>query len=182
VVAGEAKGRRLRAPAGRATRPTSDRVREAVFDVLGSLDAVEGAEVVDLFAGSGALGLEALSRGARRATFVERDRAAIVAIEANLATCGIGAERADVIRADALVWVTAAPMADLVLADPPYAFAGWADLLAGLAVFEAAAPLDVGPGWRILREKQYGGTVVTFAQPSTRRDGPASRNDRKGGT
>ena len=159
-----------------------------MFDVLGSLDAVEGAEVVDLFAGSGALGIEALSRGARRATFVERDRAAIVAIEANLATCGIGDERADVIRADALVWVTAAPMADLVLADPPYAFAGWADLLAALAprtslaVFEAAAPLEVGPGWRILREKQYGGTVVTFAQPSTRRDGPASRNDRKGGT
>jgi 16S rRNA (guanine966-N2)-methyltransferase len=159
-----------------------------VFDVLASLDAVDGATVVDLFAGSGAMGIEALSRGARRATFVERDRAAVAAIRANLATCGIDEERTDVIRADALVWVTAAPMADLVLVDPPYAFEGWTDLLAALAprtgigVFEAAVPLEVGPGWRILREKQYGGTVVTFAQPATRRNGPAGRTNRRGGT
>jgi 16S rRNA (guanine966-N2)-methyltransferase len=71
VVAGEAKGRRLVAPRGRATRPTSDRVREAIFDVLESLGGVAGARVVDLFAGSGALGIEALSRGAAHAVFVD---------------------------------------------------------------------------------------------------------------
>src|SRR5258706_7562012 len=93
VVSGTAKGRKLVAPAGRSTRPTSDRVREAIFSMLASLDALEGAIVVDLFAGSGALGIEALSRGAAHATFYELDREAVAAIETNLATTGTG-ERA----------------------------------------------------------------------------------------
>jgi 16S rRNA (guanine966-N2)-methyltransferase len=85
VVAGAARGRPLRAPAGRGTRPTSDRVREAMFSMLASMDALEGAVVVDLFAGSGALGIEALSRGAGRAVFVDDDRSALDAVQANLA-------------------------------------------------------------------------------------------------
>src|SRR5437870_4293923 len=89
VVAGTARGRRLDAPPGTATRPTSDRVRESVFNSLGSLDLVVGATVVDLFAGSGAMGIEALSRGAERATFVESDAAAARVITANLERCGL---------------------------------------------------------------------------------------------
>src|SRR3954453_13290953 len=95
VVAGTARGRRLVAPPGRDTRPTSDRVRESVFNVLHSLGAIDGASVVDLFAGSGALGIEALSRGAAHCTFVEPAPAAVTAIRTNLTTAGV-AERATI--------------------------------------------------------------------------------------
>ena len=85
MIAGRYGGRRLTAPKGRTTRPTSDRVREALFAMLGD---IEGARVLDLFAGTGALGIEAVSRGARQAVFVERDRSAIEAMEANIARWG----------------------------------------------------------------------------------------------
>ncbi len=184
VVAGEAKGRRLRAPAGIGTRPTSDRVREAIFDMLASLDAVEDASVVDLFAGSGALGIEALSRGARRVTFVDRDRAAIACIRANLDGCGFGPDRAEVVAMDAARWVDAAPPADLVLADPPYAYGAWAALLAGLGPFaglvvlESGDSVDLGPDWRVLKQKHYGGTVVVVTRPALP---PVRGANRKGG-
>ena len=90
VVAGLAGGRRLQAPAGRKVRPTSERVREALFNALGSMDAIAGATVLDLFAGTGALGIEALSRGATTATFVDADPRAIAAIKANLQATGHG--------------------------------------------------------------------------------------------
>jgi 16S rRNA (guanine966-N2)-methyltransferase len=115
VVAGEFKGRRLQAPRGRATRPTADRVREALFSVLGD---VSGARVLDLFAGSGALGIEALSRGAASALFVEHDARAAAAIRANLQA--VGAE-GEVRRQDALRFVASyRGIFDLVLVDPPY--------------------------------------------------------------
>ena len=124
VVAGTAKGRPLVAPPGTDTRPTSDRVREAVFNALGSLDAVVGARVLDLFAGSGALGLEALSRGAAEVTFVDAAPASVAAVRANLEAVG---GEAEVRRADALRFLrTAAGETrhyDLVLLDPPYRLA-----------------------------------------------------------
>lgn len=89
VISGSARGRKLVAPEGSTTRPTSDRVREATFNAIGSLGAVQEAAVLDLFAGSGAMGIEALSRGAARATFVDHDLAARRAIEANLTSCGL---------------------------------------------------------------------------------------------
>ena len=89
VVAGTAGGRKLQAPPGRDIRPTSDRVREAVFSSLDSMGAVGGASVVDLFCGSGSLGIEALSRGAASATFVDNDPAAIATVRANLAATGL---------------------------------------------------------------------------------------------
>jgi 16S rRNA (guanine966-N2)-methyltransferase len=116
VIAGEYGGRRLAAPPGEVTRPTSDRVREALFSILGG---VEGLRVLDLYAGTGALGIEALSRGAASATFVETDRCAGDAIEANLAALGA---QGDLRRVDALSFlgsVRGNPF-DLVFVDPPY--------------------------------------------------------------
>ncbi|MDP8955277.1 MAG: 16S rRNA (guanine(966)-N(2))-methyltransferase RsmD [Actinomycetota bacterium] len=171
VVAGSAGGRRLAGPPGTSTRPTSDRVREATFNALASLGAIEGAVVLDLFAGSGALGIEALSRGASRATFVDHDPRALAVVRANLATTGL-AGAATVVRSDALRFVTAAPAAsfDLALLDPPYRFddPSWIELLARvgapLAVVESDRSVDPGPGWRTLRTRRYGGTVVLLAQ------------------
>ena len=114
VVAGEFKGRRLHAPRGVATRPTADRVREALFSMLGD---VSGARVLDLYAGSGALGIEALSRGAESALFVERDAQAVAAIERNLAAVGV---EATVVRQDVVRFLARADGAfDLVFCDPP---------------------------------------------------------------
>jgi 16S rRNA (guanine966-N2)-methyltransferase len=115
VVAGEFRGRRLAAPRGARTRPTADRVREALFSMLGD---VSGARVLDLYAGSGALGIEALSRGARSAVFVERDARAVSAIERNLASLGLEQR---VVRQDAARFLARAQGTfDLVFCDPPY--------------------------------------------------------------
>ena len=118
IVAGRHKGRRLRAPAGAGTRPTADKVREALFSILGPVEALR---VLDLYAGSGALGLEALSRGAASATFVESARPALAAIRANLDAVG---EEAEVVASDAIKWLRSADgregAFDLVFCDPPY--------------------------------------------------------------
>lgn len=120
IIAGEWGGRRIEAPKGEATRPTADRTRETLFNMLASrLGDFEGLRVADLFAGSGALGLEALSRGAARCLFVERDRAALDAIRANIATLGAG-ERARVEAGSVMGLGPAREPLDLVLADPPY--------------------------------------------------------------
>jgi len=169
VVAGVAGGRRLQAPAGRRVRPTSERVREALFNALGSMDSIAGATVLDLFAGTGALGIEALSRGATTATFVDADPRAIAAIKANLQATGM-AERATVVQADAVRFLTdrPPPKVDIAFADPPYAFDGWARLLevlpARLVAIEARSHIDLPSGWHPLRSKRYGDTVVTLAR------------------
>jgi 16S rRNA (guanine966-N2)-methyltransferase len=175
VIAGELRGRRLVAPPGPTTRPTSDRVREATFNALTSLGAIEGAEVLDLFAGSGALGIEALSRGAARCTFVERDRAALGALRDNLGRCGLDDDRARVVAGDA---GSVTGRWDLALLDPPYAFDGWEALLgrldAGLAVCESGDPIGVPEGWVVVRQKGYGATVVTILrnEPPTEQEDP----------
>src|SRR5215207_4063793 len=120
VVAGELRGRRIEAPPGNDTRPTTDKFREAVFNALGSLDLIRDAVVVDLYAGSGALGIEALSRGAATCTFVERDRTALRTLRANIEHLGIE-RRSKVVAGDALVQARGLP-ADVALADPPYGF------------------------------------------------------------
>jgi 16S rRNA (guanine966-N2)-methyltransferase len=174
VVAGVAGGRRLRAPAGRSVRPTSERVREALFNALGSLDAIAGASVLDLFAGTGALGIEALSRGAASAVFVDADLRAVQAIEANLAATGLG-DRARVVQSDVFRFLAdAAPgpvdpvRYDIAFADPPYAFDGWPALLAvlpsRLVAIEARSHVELLSGWHPLRSRRYGDTVVTLAR------------------
>jgi 16S rRNA (guanine966-N2)-methyltransferase len=118
IIAGSHRGRTIQAPPGRDTRPTSDRVRENVFNLVGPVD---GVTVLDVYAGSGALGLEALSRGAERAVFVENDADAIRAIERNLDTLSL---RGTILRRDAITALAAEATAgrkyDLVLVDPPY--------------------------------------------------------------
>lgn len=170
VISGTARGRRLVAPEGSSIRPTPERVREATFNALGSLGAVTDANVLDLFAGSGALGVEALSRGAAHVTFVDRDRAAISAVQANLAACGLG-DRARVVTSPADRFLAAATERwDLALLDPPYEMGrdDWLDLLdalpAELAVLESARPVEPPFGWEVLRAKRYGSTHVVIAE------------------
>ena len=151
-------------------RPTSDRVRESIFDILGSRGGVEGLTVVDLFCGSGALGLEALSRGAASATFVDQDPGALEAVRTNLDAVGLGDEPATVVRAALPGWLAGAPSFDLALCDPPYTFDQWPELLSVLrvetAVLESSAPIALPDGWMVARERRYGGTLVTVAQRS----------------
>ena len=139
IIAGAWRGRPLAAPAGRATRPTADRVRETLFSMLVSrLGAFEGLGVADLFAGSGALGFEALSRGADSAVFVETDRAAVAAIETNARTFGVG-DRVELRRHSALT-LPPGPRFDLILGDPPYELGSGTQLVAAVAAAEWLAP------------------------------------------
>jgi 16S rRNA (guanine966-N2)-methyltransferase len=120
IIAGQFRGRPLQAPPGVATRPTADRVREALFSMLASrFGSFEGLRVADLYAGSGALGLEALSRGAAHVTFVENEPSAQAAIKANAAKLGV-AERVRIVGGSALALPRSEPF-DLIFADPPYA-------------------------------------------------------------
>ena len=169
VVAGSAKGRRLAAPVGSDVRPTADRVREATFNSLGSLGAVDEARVLDLFAGSGALAIEALSRGAQHATLVETNRAARDVVDANLATVGL-ADRASVVAGTAEGFLRrSANTFDLILCDPPYAYDGWPALWellgrvaapGGVVVVESDREPEIPEGWEVVRSRRYGGTVV----------------------
>ena len=174
VIAGSAGGRRLTAPRGTRTRPTTDRVRESVFTALGSRLTLDGAVVIDLFAGSGALGIEALSRGAATATFVDEAPDAVAAVRANLTATGL-ADRAVVVRQRVESWLaTAAPVepVDVVFCDPPNAFDDWSGLLglvrARLVVIESDRPVDA-TGWDVARQRRYGTTFVSFAEPSSAR-------------
>jgi 16S rRNA (guanine966-N2)-methyltransferase len=169
VVAGELRGRRVEAPPGYDVRPTTDKVRQAVFNSLGSLDLLRDARVADLFAGSGALGIEALSRGAAHCTFVERDRTALRALKGNLDHLDLG-DRTRVVAGDAMAHARTLDV-DLVLADPPYQFDDWSTLLqsvrAPFVVAEAGRSLEQlegveAAGWRPTRARRYGRTWVTF--------------------
>jgi 16S rRNA (guanine966-N2)-methyltransferase len=171
VIGGTARGRRLRAPKSAVARPTADRVREAIFDVLTHLGAIEGASVADVFAGSGALGIEALSRGAAAVTFVETDRAAVAAINWNLEMTGLSSAATRIVRADALAWcATVAETFDVAFVDPPYAFERWHELLARLpartAVLESSHGIELAGGFVLHRVYRYGGTLVTVAVTS----------------
>lgn len=175
VIGGTARGRPITAPRLPGLRPTSDRVREAIFDILEARGLVRGATVVDLFAGSGALGIEALSRGATAVTFVESDPRACAAIDANLRATSLLVPEATVVRADVASWLTRLPRRaepfGVALVDPPYAFEDWPALLGRLRartlLFEHGAPVEVGEDYEVLREYRYGGTLVTLAVAST---------------
>ncbi len=173
------------APSGHSVRPTSDKTRQAVFNALNSRNFIQDATVVDLFAGSGALGIEALSRGAARVTFVEQDRTACECIRHNLEHLKM-AQNGQVIRAEVVRWLDGAgprpfevaPGAPLlVMADPPYTFTGWTEILDrlkdrlaplgvdALAVLESRGPIELPETWELEREHRYGAATVTFARP-----------------
>jgi 16S rRNA (guanine(966)-N(2))-methyltransferase RsmD len=180
VIGGHDRGRRLRAPRGVRTRPTADRVRVTLFDVLGP--SVAGARVLDLFAGTGAVGIEALSRGAARIVLVERDQSALRALRANLAALGASRAAARVIAGDVLdvlpvIGAQEGPF-DVVVLDPPYATA-----LAGRALGALAAAGVCREGTEVVvqhstrtvlpdvqglaphrRPRRFGDTALTFLQ------------------
>jgi 16S rRNA (guanine966-N2)-methyltransferase len=178
IIAGSRKGHRIAAPKGAATRPTGDRVREAAFNLIGP---VEGARVVDLFAGSGAMGLEALSRGAARCVFVESDHAACRVIQSNLEKLRLTG--ADVRCRDALAVLREEASAgrgyDLVLVDPPYGeYASslqmtLSDLLPrvlapnGLLVLETGAKTEPDLPLELVTSRRYGSARLTLYRPAS---------------
>jgi len=175
------------APEGSDTRPTLDRVRESMFNSLVSLDAVDDARVLDLFAGSGALGIEALSRGAASCVFVDHGRDARKAISTNLETTGF-LDQATVVAQDAMGWLRDAakssllPLFDLVLIDPPYVADDelWSEVLdlvshiaaGGVVVAESAREITVPAGWDTRKEKRYGGTLISVLLPPDSPESP----------
>jgi 16S rRNA (guanine966-N2)-methyltransferase len=179
VVAGELGGRRLVAPDGTSTRPTTDRVREAIFNSLESAGVLEDALIADLFAGSGSIGIEALSRGAEHCVFVERDRRALRALEENIDSLDLNS-RVKVLAADANS-VAGRLDVDIVFADPPYDFDGWDRLLgalrAGLVVAESGAEIEAPDGWATIRTRKYGRTRVTFLERIVPDEQPTSPAD-----
>lgn len=182
VIAGVAGGRTLRTPPGSGTRPTSDRVREALFSALDARDAVRGSRVLDLYAGSGALGLEAASRGAVSVVLVESDRRAADVIARNATDLGFASTR--VVRSTVLAALAGDPVedgaADLVFVDPPYDVdeealrlvldrlaAGW--LAPGGLVVVERSTRSPEPSWpegieRVGRARKYGETTVWLAE------------------
>ncbi|MFC0109090.1 16S rRNA (guanine(966)-N(2))-methyltransferase RsmD [Kibdelosporangium aridum] len=173
IVAGTAGGRRLAVPP-RGTRPTSDRVREALFSAVESLMDLSTARVLDLYAGSGALGLEALSRGASSVTFVESDRNAVGVLKANITSVGLPGT--SVVQAKVLTFLSGKPSAfDLILADPPYDMDVSAEVSVlsrwtspGALVVLEQSVRATAPSWSAplesLRVKKYGDTVLHWAE------------------
>lgn len=185
VIAGTARGRTLISPPGVEIRPTTDRARQATFNALESRGLVADALVVDLFAGSGAMAMEALSRGAARAILVDSANDAIRSIGANISALGFGPQ-ATVVKSDAMRWLASSaagvvlepeqPL--IVVVDPPYAFDAWPALMealtpllrrageSGIAVLEGPKAHALPDGWELGRQQRYGLAWVTMAWPS----------------
>lgn len=187
VVGGAWRGRRLAAPRGEAVRPTTDRVKEAVFNILG--DEVAGATVLDLCCGAGGLGIEALSRGAVKAVFVDSDRGALAAVRSNLLACGAAAGQHSLVQAEAVAWLrTWRPPGGpwLILADPPYAQPLAAELVPLIedlaadpgfraAVLEHPSRGPVLPDGECARDlRRYGETAITILRPGGAGEGEGS--------
>jgi len=171
ITSGEFRGRPLSVPPGDDVRPTQDRVREALFSILG--DCVRGAVFLDLFAGSGAVGLEAISRGAARAVFVEREQRPIAFLSSNIERLK-ASSRCEIHRSDVLAWLSSPVRVgfDIVFADPPYALGDegvYVDLLRLLADGDRLRPgalfvaemtsrrvCEESPAWELLRDRVYG--------------------------
>ena len=179
VITGQAKGRRLKAPKGMNTRPTSDRTKESLFNIIG--DKVTKADILDLYAGTGALGIEALSRGADRAVFVEKDPSVVRIIMENLELTGFSGQAEVICRGadDAVGYFAAhAKNFDIIFLDPPYMRNMLQKTLETLAKYEIVAPggwvitesskLDLLPDkfgkLNKIRQEKYGDTVLSFYQ------------------
>lgn len=165
VVAGEARGRRLTAKLPAHVRPTTDLVREAVFSSLTARVRLEDAAVCDLYCGSGAMGIEALSRGAASCTFVDDDPGCLTAARRNLEAVGLRVSAATFVRARLPAW-RAPTRFDVVLCDPPYGDVDLAAILdgiaAGVVVVESDRDVVVPAGWEASGGRRYGGTLITM--------------------
>lgn len=193
IVSGEARGRKLTAPKSHQVRPTSDRVREAIFNTLGSMSVeFQGACVADLFAGTGALGLEAISRGAKQATFMDNFPQALTALKGNIGSLG-WQERCRVYPLDVMSEqahnIFATQHFDVIFCDPPYIFADWEELLGKLrcdllvaessdqpvaqsskeSVAKSAIATAISKAnWQIRKIKHFRTTVITIIEPFAR--------------
>jgi 16S rRNA (guanine966-N2)-methyltransferase len=179
IIAGTARGRRLETPAGTTTRPMTDRVRESVFSALDARGALAGARVLDLFAGSGVLAIEALSRGAASAVLVDRDRVAADVCRRNVEHAGFG-HRTRVVRTDVSAHLGAGPPLErfgLVFLDPPYAMddavvdglladvtARWVVDDATIVVHRDRSAPTPPPGWAVRWERSFGGTLIALVE------------------
>jgi 16S rRNA (guanine966-N2)-methyltransferase len=177
VIAGISKGRRLATSKGQALRPTSDRVKESLFNILG--DDIEGKAVLDLFAGTGNLGIEALSRGAKRAVFVEKGRQALRLIQRNLSQCGMEG-RSEIVPKDVLraigILSRRGELFDIILMDPPYEKGLIQRTLLKLEserIYHGDSTLVIEhdrrepvpqniEGWELVRQRRIGDTVISF--------------------
>jgi 16S rRNA (guanine966-N2)-methyltransferase len=177
IIAGQARGRRLQVPAGLGTRPTSDRAREGLFSSLLSLTDLDGARVLDLYAGSGALGLEALSRGAGTVTFVEEDPAALRTLRANVDAVGLAGAHVVDERVEDYLTFAPEPRYRLALLDPPYeldvvpvleALLPWLPVDAVVAVERATREPDLPwpQGYEGLRSRRYGVATLWYGSRS----------------
>ncbi len=179
VISGDARGRKIQAPPGDATRPITDRAKESIFNMLGSLGGVADASIVDLYAGSGSFGLECLSRGAAWVTFVERRPAAVATIRSNLDLLGY-ADRARIEQATVETVLSGLEKADVAFCDPPYADDPWPELLANLEaellVGHAEADIELNDRWTELRRRRYGRSHIVIAAASP----PAAATERVG--
>ena len=167
MVGGVARGRPLRAKLPANVRPTTDRAREDIFSMLEARGGLVDLVVADLYCGSGALGIEAMSRGAKRVYFVDSDPACLVAARTNLEPFKLEGE-AIYVRATLPVWQPAGDI-DLVLADPPYGDFDLGAVLQGVnasrAVIENDRHMDAPEGWMVTKTKRYGTTLVTMLEP-----------------
>lgn len=188
IVGGSAGGTRIEVPDGPELRPTMEMVKNAMFNSLA--ESIGDSRVLDLFAGAGSLGLEALSRGAKSCVFVEQDRRAVVSIRKNLEKSRLSG--GEVVSADVVRWLERAPQAafELIFADPPYAKRPGdrdftPDLLGSTGLRQALTPggifvlehlpgaeLPLGDQWELLRQKRYGATEVAFLRPRTAEESP----------
>ena len=169
VISGTAGGRKFQAPEGDQTRPITDRAKEGIFNMLSCYLDFEGLTVVDLFAGSGSFGIEALSRGAETVTFVEKRPQAQQIIQKNLDQLGLGAD-ATILRGSVEQALGQLSHVDLAFCDPPYALDEWATLLpnvrADYVVGHAAFEIELTAGWEEVRRRKYGRSRVVIASRS----------------
>ena len=163
-----ARGRRLKAKLPSSVRPTTDYAREAIFSMLESRGGLRDLVVADLYSGSGAMGIEALSRGAAKVYFIDTDPACLAAAKANLEPLGLAGD-AVFVRANLPLWSPPRDL-DLVLADPPYGPLDLASVLSDVeaerVVVENDRHMDAPPGWSVTKTKRYGTTLVTMLEPT----------------
>tara|TARA_B100000902_G_scaffold396769_1_gene458687 strand:+ start:3729 stop:4247 length:519 start_codon:yes stop_codon:yes gene_type:complete len=166
VIAGVAKGRKLAVPSGDFIRPTKDRVKEAIFNSLHSHGLINNRSFLDLFSGTGSLGIEALSRGAESVVFVDNHTEAINCITLNVRTLNYGSA-SKIEKADALNFLAKEDHFDVVLLDPPYKYENWGILLTRIKahsiVIESAEPVTLENDWEIIKSQKYGQTNLLIA-------------------